>query len=196
MRVSSIALLAACTESPGDSTAGGELLWYETCGDPACGGYDETAHEGVRACTTEVAGAACGAKDGRCDPVDDCNVELVCAVEDPKDQPGGCPISLRDAKADIVYVDADRRGELHAELVRIPLAEYRYRTEPAARHLGFVIEDQPAASAAVMARGDRVDLYGYASLAVAAIQVQDARIRELEARLLALEEGATATCEP
>lgn len=59
------------------------------------------------------------------------------------------------------------------------LATYEY-TDPALRgrrHLGFIIEDQPT-SEAVDPEKNQVDLYGYTSLLVSAVQKQS---REIEA---------------
>jgi hypothetical protein len=60
------------------------------------------------------------------------------------------------------------------------------------RHFGFVIDDV-APSAAVEPNGSVVDLYGYASMAVAALQEQQAEIDRLDhevARLRAELEAA------
>ena len=67
------------------------------------------------------------------------------------------------------------------------MASYRYRAAgPEDRkHLGFIIEDV-GQSAAVDAQRDRVDLYGYASIAVAALQVQAKQIESLQAEVAAL----------
>jgi hypothetical protein len=173
-----------------------DLSWYTTCGDPSCSGYDEAAHKGVAACTSDKEGAPCSDEGATCDPKSDCNAEIVCATEDPKDQPGGCPISVREAKTDIRYLDPRAEVGLHDQIVAMRLAEYRYRAETEGRHVGFLIDDQPPGSPAVMARGDRVDLYGYTTMAVAAIQVQSERIAALEARLAELEGEQTRTCEP
>jgi hypothetical protein len=53
------------------------------------------------------------------------------------------------------------------------------------RHLGFIIEDDPHSSAVFVGR-ERVDLYGYASMAVATLQVQSRRIAELERQVAEL----------
>ena len=153
--------------------------WYFTCGDPVCRGY---VPPGLPACTsTQVAGQACSPLDARCDPHDDCNRLVVCSVDDPTQRPGGCPISRASAKRDVRYlddVDLDRR---YAELRALRLATYRYReagpTSP--ERLGFMIDDGPP-TVCVAGRGDSVDLYGYTSLAVAAVQAQARRLEELE----------------
>lgn len=48
-----------------------------------------------------------------------------------------------------------------------------------ATHLGFIVEDQPP-SLSVDRGHDRVDLYGYMSMAIATMQVQDKEIAELK----------------
>jgi hypothetical protein len=73
------------------------------------------------------------------------------------------------------------------------LATYRYK-RPAplgmgpddAPHLGFIIEDMPGGSAAVLPSRDRVDLYGYTSMTVASLQHQQREIDELRADLTRL----------
>ncbi len=93
-----LAALGGCPGDDGGETGGGEaeLRWYTTCGDPACSGYGGP-FDGEDLCS-EVEGAIegelCETEGQQCDPVDDCNARLICAAEDPKDQTGGCPISL------------------------------------------------------------------------------------------------------
>jgi len=94
-----------------------------------------------------------------------------------------CPISQRKMKKDITYLSVDDRQRLSDELMSIPLATYRYKTEgPTEKeHLGFIIDDiGGAASPAVMASGERVDLYGYNTMTVAAVQIQAKQIAELQ----------------
>ena len=58
------------------------------------------------------------------------------------------------------------------------LATYTYKPEvadPGVTHLGFVIEDNPDSQAVSGARG-RVDMYGYVSMVVASMQVQEREI--------------------
>lgn len=154
-------------------------LWYFTCGDPVCRGY---VPSGVPACTSaQVAGAMCAPQDARCDPQDGCNRLLLCSRDDPTQRPGGCPISRASAKQDIRYLaDADIDGR-YAELRGLRLATYRYRDAgPASpKRLGFIIDDGPPA-VCIAGRGDSVDLYGYTSLTVAAVQAQARRIEQLE----------------
>ena len=179
-------LFLACDDKADDSDAGGALVWYSTCGDPACGGYNAAAHTAA-ACATEVELAGCAPSGATCDLQTDCNTELVCATEDPKAQDGGCPISLRAAKTDIHYVGPLQAAQLHQALLDVRLADYQYREGVAApgHHLGFIIDDQPSGSPAVRPDGQRVDLYGYTSMAVAALQVQEQRLVEQERQLAA-----------
>jgi hypothetical protein len=102
-----------------------------------------------------------------------------------------CPISERKHKKDIAYLSDDDRARLNDELLRFPLATYRYKSEgPEDRaHLGFIIDDV-APSPAVLQNGERVDMYGYQTMTVAALQVQ---ARELAALRRELEELKT-TC--
>ncbi len=149
-----------------------ELRWYLTCGDPVCRGH--IPEDGLRLCDEEAAGQACGEADDRCDPVDGCNARLVCTDTDPRQGP--CPISKREVKREIRYVDAAERARLAASLEDIRLATYRY-VNGKARRLGFIIDDHPPPEAL---RGeDQVELYGYLSLAVAAIQEERAVIDRL-----------------
>jgi hypothetical protein len=99
-----------------------------------------------------------------------------------------CPISRRAAKRDIRYLDADDRRHLADQVLSLRLATYRYR-EPlpsAASHLGFVIDDVAGPSPSIASDGDHVDLYGYTSMAVAAIQQQAAEIAALRAEVASL----------
>lgn len=162
------------------------LSWYLGCGDPVCQGYTGP-FEGVPACTTEAPGVACAEEGATCDPVDECNARLQCATSDPTQQEGGCPISLASAKREIRYLTDAERADVAKDLLTLPLATWSYRWEPAGAppHLGFIIDDV-GAGPAVTADGGHVDLYGYTSLAVAALQAQEQRLAAQEAELAAL----------
>jgi hypothetical protein len=172
--------LASCAGDPSP-----EPRWYFTCGDPVCAG--PRPHPGVAACSFEDPGEACLPQGATCDPMDQCNRLLLCAVDDPTQGPGGCPVSRARFKREIAYLDEAELRRLHAEVRRFRLATYRYRGAGSAdrAHLGFIIEDVEP-SAAVDAERDRVDLYGYASMTVAALQVQARQIESLQAELFAL----------
>jgi hypothetical protein len=180
---------ASCSGGGSGGQGGsGSLKWYTTCGDPVCQVPDAGGGgSGVAACTTEKEGDACTTAGTACDPGSGCNVLLRCATSDPK--VGGCPISRARFKKDIDYVPDQKLQSIHDELMTMRLATWRYTSEAesANPHLGFIIDDNPA-SASVDATGDRVDLYGYTSMAVAAAQVQNKRIEALERELRALRE--------
>jgi hypothetical protein len=99
-----------------------------------------------------------------------------------------CPISRRAAKRDIEYLDDAKLQRLHDELLRYRLSTYHYRVDPDGqpRHLGFIIDDV-GAGPSVAGDGEHVDLYGYASMAVAALQVQAREIAALRREVRALE---------
>ncbi len=180
-------LLLSCGDK--DDTSGWALQWYQTCGDPVCQGYTGP-FDGVISCEEAgiTVGTGCAESAQTCDPVDDCNALLICADEDPTQQPGDCPISRRDAKRNIRYLGPDELAEAGTAALTMPLArwQYRWEDEGAPAHLGFIIDDIPG-SPAVRPDGDHVDLYGYTSLAVAAIQAQQARIDAQQAELDRLE---------
>ena len=106
---------------------------------------------------------------------------LICADSDPRLQ--GCPISKREYKTAIKYVEAAERDLMAQKLNAIKLAKWRYRTAPAgSEHFGFIIDDGVPAEI-LRTRGDQVDLYGYTSLTVAALQSQAEQIKQLRAEL-------------
>jgi len=179
----------ACSgaQCPPDTTAG--ATWFLSCGDPVCRGWTDI---GVALCTTEKSGDTCGQLDQRCDPKDDCGALLVCATSDPRQQPGGCPRSRRELKQDIRYLDDAGLRSVKDEVLATRLATWSYRWEPGRERLGFIIDDRPE-SPAVDPHRDMVDLYGFTSLAIGAIQAQAKEIEQLRARLDQLE-GAH-TCE-
>ncbi len=97
--------------------------------------------------------------------------------------------SRREFKKDIDYVSDAERDELANEALSIPLATYRYKTEPSAskKHLGFIIDDQPENSPAVHADQTHVDEYGYTSMLLATVQRQQREIDALNKRMDALQ---------
>lgn len=104
---------------------------------------------------------------------------------------GPCPVSSRRAKQGIVYVSRTERQRIAEDLARFKLATYEYRDPALAgrRHLGFIIEDVPG-SPAVDRDGNMVDLYGYTSMLVAAVQAQGEEIRRLKLDLARLKRQA------
>jgi hypothetical protein len=180
-----------------DGADGGPpLYWYSTCGDPSCGGYRGPT-EGVPVCTTEAEGAPCAEAGAQCDMQTDCNTFFVCAAEDPKDQEGGCPRSAARFKHQIHRLDPAARAQAAAAALAVPLSTWRYTDQDPASpaHLGFIIEDLAPAGGhhpAVRPGGERVDLYGYTSLTLAAVQEQQAQLEALRAQNAALEERLDA----
>ncbi len=104
--------------------------------------------------------------------------------------PGGCPRSTRRAKRDIEYLEPADVDALATEVERTRLATYEY-IDPALagrRHLGFILEDQPG-SYSVDPERSQVDLYGYTSMLVAAVQSQQRRVDALEREVAELREA-------
>ncbi|MCK6573592.1 hypothetical protein L6V77_21130 [Myxococcota bacterium] len=175
----------------------GDTRWYLTCGDPVCRGHQPDPN--IPPCDDAMFfGEACATPDVMCDPIDDCNARLVCTDVDPR--LGPCPISKRAYKDDVRYLPPTEVDAKASALLSVKLAEYRYTREtPGGKaHLGFIIDDGVPGDA-LRPSGDQVDLYGYTSLAVAALQAQARQIATLEARLAQLEAelGArSGTCAP
>jgi hypothetical protein len=173
--------------SGGASGGGGALKWYLTCGTPVCTAnpapYDDP---NIPNCTKDqTAGAACNTKDQHCDGVASCGATLVCTDTDPKGGIGGCPISRARYKQEIEYLNEQQLRAYHEQLMSLPLASYRYRSAPETPQLGFIIDDiEPS----VAVSGDHVNMYGYLSMAVAAIQVQQRQIESLEQEVARLRE--------
>ncbi len=168
-----------------------ELYWYYTCGDPVCSGYTPPEDD-IPLCTDQKEGQPCTEEGAMCDPQDGCNALMVCAAEDPKAY--GCPISRRAYKYGIDYLDQDGMQRLHDELMSMRLATYHYKGEDpsAPSRLGFIIDDNPE-SPAVLPGKQRVDLYGYTSMAVASLKVQEKQIETLRQEVDALKKALEAT---
>jgi hypothetical protein len=100
-----------------------------------------------------------------------------------------CPISLRSYKQNVTYLSDGDVERLHDELLRFKLATYQYKApaNASATHLGFIIDDV-GQSPAVDSTGQRVDLYAYTSMAVAALQQQAREIAELKRQVTVLEQ--------
>jgi hypothetical protein len=180
-----IAIAAACGGSssaqPPSPPPPGALQWWTTCGDPACSGHRDA---GIVACTQqEEAGVSCAPASAECDPQSFCNAHLLCAASDPKQS--GCPVSRMRFKKDIRFLSAAERAGYRDQLLSLPLATFRYRGAPDGSHLrlGFMIDGHESLACV---DGDTVDLYGYASMAVAALQSQEQEIAQLRNELRAL----------
>ena len=99
----------------------------------------------------------------------------------PQDRRQRLPISRKSNKDDIRYLGQEELEKTYDKLRKTPLATFRYKEGgPAApHHLGFMIEDiEPSPS--VDPERNMVDLYGYTSMAVAAVQVQARQIEALQ----------------
>lgn len=167
----------------------GKLAWH-CFGGPA---YCPTPRPGVGTpCTTE--GAECAVEvPGECG-----QAKLACKGGVWDVEVDSCPISTRRAKDEIAYLDDAARARLRGDLAAVRLATYRYKRGDSSPHLGFVIEDMPSGSPAVMPSRERVDLYGYVSMAVAALQEHEREIAALRAEVarLAAENAALAGKKP
>lgn len=183
-------LLALSLLSIVSCTAPSQLLWYETCGDPICMDNGYRPKPGIPVCTSaQVNRQACATSGEMCDPVNSCNSLLLCTDSNPTQTPGGCPISVRNAKTDIQYLSQDEYLAYLERISQMKLAHYRYkwdRTDERPR-LGFIIDDVSEYDLPAVAKnGKSVDLYGYVSMAVAAIKMQSQQIAQLQKELEAL----------
>ena len=206
--VPALGLFFACTG--GEDTAG-RLQWWE---DP-CGRRDPVEHEckkGIETvevgddptCADEgiVAGADCSEVGETCvalrpiacadDPktIIGSDAVLTCGTQPPD---SNCPISLRVAKQDIAYLDAPARAAIADDVLKLPLATYRYRDparDGAGTQLGYILEDAPTAP---FSASDHVNLYAYASAILAAVQLQQEEIVRLRAKIETLERSCPAS---
>jgi len=160
-----------------------DLQWVTACGPPVVRVDGEPCPDSVKRCTSEQLGEPCSERWATCCEADSdctfdiCNAGLVCDTQPPLT----CPISRRRYKQDIEYLGPTALAQLHDALLAIKLATFRYKREApaAAPHLGFIIEDVEPSPSADSAH-DMVDLYGYLSMAVGAIQVQAKQIDALQ----------------
>jgi hypothetical protein len=159
----------------GNGDAGtANLHWYMSCGSPVCTSdpkpYDDP---NIPNCTTQHIGDSCTTDGDRCDGVATCGATYICAQSAPRT----CPISRAAFKRDIRYLGAGELNQYRDQIMSMPLASYRYKDAPDVAQIGFVIDDiEPSAATA----GDHVNMYGYLSMAVAAIQVQQKQIETLQ----------------
>lgn len=176
--------LAACRKALADCKGEPQLTWFTTCGDPVCQGYTGPFAD-IPVCTDQREGESCEVEGDRCDLEDGCNGLLVCAKTDPKAD--GCPISRRDLKEAIQYLSDAEKDRARDQLLDLRIASWRYKSDASTGklRLGFIIDDAPD-SPAVRPDGERVDLYGYTSMAVAAIQSQQRQLTALGREVAAL----------
>jgi hypothetical protein len=137
------------------------------------------ADDAPPATTCAAEGTACATKGETCgDGTYTCGSVMVCDDHDPKK--GGCPISSAKFKEGIHYLSDAELARLHDETLDMRLTTYLYSGD-GSKHLGFIVEDQPE-SMSVDRGHDRVDLYGYLSMVVATLKVQEEEIRALKAK--------------
>jgi hypothetical protein len=105
--------------------------------------------------------------------------------------------STRRSKRDVRYIDDMDAFALRDDLVGLRLATFQYVDEPrdAKVRLGFMVEDSPAVLAVDRSK-EAVDLYSFVSMAVAAIQVQQAEIQQLHDELHAAVKTGCALQRP
>jgi hypothetical protein len=154
----------------------GPLEWRTACGPPVCGPNDPQN----RQCTaSETKGSPCTTEFDRCQMgTNSCTGILACTTQDIN--PSMCPISKREYKRDIRYMSEAEIHALKSELLDLKLTKYVYKADPHAREqLGFIIDDG-VPDALVNREASEVNLYGYTSLAVAALQAQQKEIARLE----------------
>ncbi len=127
--------------------------------------------------TTFKKGVACGAST--CAPSETCCSGM--PYPSPTCTSGPCAVSRRAYKKDISYLADEDRQRLTDELYSFRLATYRYKGEASSNptHLGFMIDDVAPSPAVTQKTGDSVDLYGYTTMTVAALQTQAREIAEL-----------------
>jgi Chaperone of endosialidase len=167
----------------GRADASGPLTWRTTCGDPVCRVHDGgEIDSGIASCATDQqAGNPCTMAGATCDPHGNCGQKMMCADHKLDVM---CPISNRSKKQDIRYLSREDLERLADEVSKVRLTTYTYRDPSLGtdEHLGFIIEDNPQ-SPAVYPNQQHVDLYGYASMAVAALQVQKEQLRTQERQM-------------
>src|SRR5450631_4371894 len=90
-------------------------------------------------------------------------------------------------KRDVHELTREEVDQIYGDLRQIKLTTYQYKNEPVSspRRLGFIIDDTKTPYP-INPDGTSVDLYGYMSMAVAAIQVQSHEIEALRAEVARL----------
>ncbi len=163
---------ASCSRCKGGACCGDSCCnqgeWCDTTGAaPTCRCGSSAACTDGNACTAPLGGA------------DQCGV--ICC------QGNNCPVSRRAFKRDVHALNSAEIDDVYAQLRDIQLTTYRYRNEPpsAAPRLGFIIDDT-ASAYPINGDGNSVNLYGYTSMAVAAIQAQSQQIAALRAEVAQL----------
>jgi hypothetical protein len=179
--------------------SGAEPAWVTgSCPDAGCPGATTCVHAAI---ASKVVPLGCAPVPALCGGTPGCGcMGCVCGnAQCIRVHPAGDDLecdtltrSRREVKDDVDYVSDEERATLAREALDIPLARYRYKDEPVAarRRLGFIIEDQPDPSPAVLADREHVDQYGYTSMLLATVQEQARELAALRARVAALEARA------
>ena len=157
------------------------LHWFPACNGPIqCG---QTIYPAPPCGPTETLGTRCSKLGVRCNPPGESCSQLGCLPARPVE----CPISRRAAKRDVRYLSDADLAALRADVLAMKLARYRYKTDGAdgPERLGFMIDDAPR-TPAVAPDATHVDLYGYTSMVVAALQAQAKEIETLRRELAEL----------
>jgi hypothetical protein len=99
-----------------------------------------------------------------------------------------CPISTRRAKRAIEYLSEREVEQLAHDVLQTRLATYEYTIPALAgrRRLGFIYEDSSTHRFARDPDISGVDLYGYTSLLLAAVQTQQRQIEQLRREVRSL----------
>jgi hypothetical protein len=128
-------------------------------------------------------GTSCATADLSCWYGETCENAVTC--RDGTWHVGGvCVASSRRFKRDIAYLTDAEIEAMADEALSLKLARWRYdgARDDGNEHVGFIIEDSPHARA-VTADGAHVDLYTYATMAVAAAQRERRDVERLESEL-------------
>jgi hypothetical protein len=102
-------------------------------------------------------------------------------------------VSSKTYKRDIHYLALDDLRRVADQVMSLRLASWAYIDPKIAsgRRLGIMVEDTPNGDA-IDARGDRIDLYGYTSMAIAATQVNTKDVESLRREVEALRDEVEA----
>jgi hypothetical protein len=153
------------------------------CGSTCCGSGEWCDTSGSTPVCRCGSNAACTGGNQCAAPTVDVNnpCGIVCCSG------SNCPVSLRVFKRDIQTLTPNDLDRIYAELRDLRLTTYQFKSEQlsAPRRLGFIIDDTKS-KFPVNPDGTSVDLYGYMSMAVAAIQVQSREIEALRAEVARL----------
>src|SRR5450432_1549379 len=154
------------------------------CGGGCCASGEWCDTSGTVPTCRCNAGPACGAGEYCSSPV---GGGPICGIRCCGGDAGTCPVSRRMYKRDIERLDDEALRRIYDELRKIQLTTYQYKNDPAASppRLGFIIDDTKTPYP-INPDGMSVNLYGYVSMAVAAIQTQSREIEALRAEVAQL----------